>query len=137
VIGNGDIVTEQDAKTLMDTAGVAGIMIGRGCYGRPWFLKQVRHFLTTGQVLPAPPLSLQQQIVEEHYEGMLSYYGQEQGLALARKHLGWYSKGLSRACEFRISVFSETSVANVRQKIRDFYAYLLDAQEAYSQPLMV
>jgi tRNA-dihydrouridine synthase B len=122
VIANGDIVTEEDAKTVLELTNAAGIMIGRGCYGRPWFLKQVRHFLETGEKLPPPPLPLQQQIVEEHFEGMLSYYGTENGIRLARKHLGWYSKGLKDSAEFRTSVFQMTDPQLILEKIRRFYS---------------
>ena len=76
-------------------------MIGRGAYGRPWFLQQVIHFLKTGERLPDPPLARQREILLDHYDDMLSHYGVETGVRVARKHLGWYARGFPGAAEFR------------------------------------
>ena len=62
VIANGDILTEDDAAEALRLSGADGVMIGRGCYGRPWFLAQVAHFLRTGARLPEPPLARQKAI---------------------------------------------------------------------------
>lgn len=127
VIGNGDIVQEEDALMGLQTAGVAGIMVGRGCYGRPWFLKQIRHFLATGERLSPPSLAEQRQIVHEHLEAMLAHYGVEVGLPIARKHLGWYSKGYPNATQFRIQVCQEENPQRVRELIDMFYAALMNS----------
>ena len=65
VIANGDILTEDDAAEALRRSGADGVMIGRGCYGRPWFLAQVAHFLRTGARLPEPPLARQKAMVSE------------------------------------------------------------------------
>jgi tRNA-dihydrouridine synthase B len=119
VIGNGDIVDEMCAKTAIEK--VSGLMIGRGNYGRPWFLKQVRHFLETGHKLPPPSCSVQENIVQEHFEAMLTYYGHTQGIMMARKHLAWYSKGYPCASEFRKNVFQMQEAHLIQQAIKDFY----------------
>src|SRR5450631_2568659 len=75
VIANGDILTEDDAVEALRRSGADGVMIGRGCYGRPWFLAQVAHFLRTGMRLPEPTLSRQKSIMLGHYHAMLSQFG--------------------------------------------------------------
>ncbi len=121
VFGNGDVNTEEDAQNLLQISGVDGIMIGRGTYGRPWFLEQVRYFLDTGQKRPAPALQAQCDIVIEHFDALLSHYGVQAGLKIARKHLGWYSKGLPNAAVFRGAVFKLTKPHEVRRLLSDFY----------------
>ena len=90
VIANGDVVSVDDAAAILDASGADGVMIGRGSYGRPWFIAQVIAFLKTGRRLPDPPLARQRDIVLEHYADMLAHYGAERGVRLARKHLDWY-----------------------------------------------
>jgi tRNA-dihydrouridine synthase B len=124
VVGNGDVVTEQDAKTLLDQSGADGVMIGRGTYGKPWFINQVGHFLKTGEHLPSPDIKTQYSILEQHVEDMLSHYGNDAGVKIARKHIGWYSKGLECSAEFRVRINQAESVEALRNEIRQFYGNL-------------
>ncbi|MEO9191579.1 MAG: tRNA dihydrouridine synthase DusB, partial [Acetobacteraceae bacterium] len=94
VIANGDILTEDDAADALRRSRADGVMIGRGCYGRPWFAAHAAHFLATGARLPEPPLTAQRAILLDHYRAMLGQYGTDAGLRLARKHVSWYSRGL-------------------------------------------
>jgi tRNA-dihydrouridine synthase B len=96
-------------------------MIGRGCYGRPWFPAQVIHYLRTGEKLPDPSLPEQMDVVLQHYEDMLHHYGVEAGLRIARKHIGWYSKGMRGSGEFRARVNQIADPALVTEEIRRFY----------------
>ena len=130
VVGNGDVTTVEDAATLLEQSGADAVMVGRGSYGRPWFLGQVRAYLENGQRLAAPPLSEQLGIVLEHYEAMLEHYGVEGGLRIARKHLAWYSKGLPGSAEFRSLVMRLDDVAAVKRAVKDFYEPLLERQAA-------
>jgi tRNA-dihydrouridine synthase B len=125
VIANGDILTLDDADRALQESGADGLMIGRGCYGRPWFVRQVIEWLKNRRRLADPPLGTQLQIVLGHYEEMLSHYGTETGLRIARKHVGWYSKGLPGSAEFRAAVNEAIDSARVRQLIRSFYEPLL------------
>ena len=77
VIGNGDVNTLSDSTELLDLSGADGVMIGRGSYGRPWFLQQVIHFLKTGIKLADPSLIEQYSVVKQHYEDLLVHYGKE------------------------------------------------------------
>lgn len=130
VIGNGDVTTISDAKTLLQQSGADGVMIGRGCYGRPWFLGQVIHYLKTGEELPDPPLSEQLSLLLEHYTSILSHYGTYAGIRIARKHIGWYSKGLPCSAEFRAEVMAATDENKVIDTIKKFYMPQIELKAA-------
>jgi tRNA-dihydrouridine synthase B len=121
VIVNGDIVSLEGVRSALAQSGADGVMIGRGCYGRPWFLQQVMQFLRTGEVLPDPPLARQLAILLEHYDAMLSHYGAGPGMRIARKHIGWYSKGLPQSGEFRARINRLDSPAAAMEAICGFY----------------
>ena len=130
VIANGDIATLDDARDALAQSGADGVMIGRGAYGRPWFVRQVIHFLKTGERLPDPPLAQQLDIVIGHYDAMLEHYGAATGSRIARKHIGWYSKGLPGSAEFRARVNHAAEPAAVKAMIREFYAPLTERKAA-------
>lgn len=126
VVGNGDVVTVQDAEDLLNQSGADGVMIGRGCYGRPWFPNQVSHFLKHRAILPAPSYTEQMQIVLHHFDAILMHYGQETGVKIARKHIGWYSKGMNGAAEFRVKINQTEDIKLVQYLIKDFYTQALE-----------
>jgi tRNA-dihydrouridine synthase B len=130
VIVNGDICSIEDALEARRQSGADGVMIGRGAYGRPWFPAQVMHFLRTGERLPDPPLAEQYTIVRGHYEAMLSHYGTDTGVRMARKHLGWYAKGLPRAAEFRAAMNREPDPARVRTMLAEFFVPAIERRAA-------
>ncbi len=125
VIVNGDIGDFADVTRALELSGADGVMIGRGAYGRPWFIAQVMEFLRTGAAPPAPPLRMQYETMLEHYEAMLAYYGDHAGLRIARKHAGWYSKGLPGAPEFRSNINNTGDAAVAVKLIRGLYEPLL------------
>jgi tRNA-dihydrouridine synthase B len=126
VIVNGDILTEDDAATALRLSGADGVMIGRGCYGRPWFLAQVVHFLETGERLADPGLGQQKAIILAHYHAMLDQFGRSAGVRLARKHLSWYSRGLPGSAEFRARVTRLPDVEPVLEALDAFYDPLIE-----------
>jgi tRNA-dihydrouridine synthase B len=130
VIANGDIQSLADAQEALARSGADGLMIGRGSYGRPWFVNQVIRFLKTGERLPDPPLAEQLQTVLAHYRDMLAHYGKSIGSRIARKHIGWYSKGLPGSAEFRAAVNRSEDTVAVAAMIRAFYEPLIERQAA-------
>ena len=130
VIGNGDVVTEEDAVELLAKSGADGVMIGRGSYGRPWFIESVRSYLATGSKLAPPPLAHQFEIIRGHYEALLSLYGTHTGVRVARKHLGWYSKGLPNSAAFRREINRLDDPAAVLGTVARYYLPLIEGVAA-------
>jgi tRNA-dihydrouridine synthase B len=126
VIVNGDITTEQKAEEALRRSGADGVMIGRGSYGRPWFLNQVIHYLTTGELLAAPPLAEQKSILIRHYRAIRAHFGEQGGMRMARKHLAWYSHGLHGAASFRATMNRLPDSAAVEALIDSFYDPLIE-----------
>jgi tRNA-dihydrouridine synthase B len=128
VIVNGDINSIDDAATALEQSGADGVMIGRGAYGRPWLLGQVMHWLRTGERLPDPSLDEQYGVVVEQYVAMIDHYGPVIGANCARKHIGWYTRGLHGSAEFRNSFNKEADPATALAMLREFYSpWLLKA----------
>lgn len=130
VIGNGDVFTVEDAMRMLEKTGADGVMIGRGTLGRPWFPSQVCRYLETGERIGDPPLGEQLEILLEHFESMLVHYGSDAGLRRARKHIGWYSKGLPGSADFRSRVMRIIDPDEVRARIRDFYLPIMERMAA-------
>ena len=122
VIVNGDICAIDDVADALEQSGADGVMIGRGAYGRPWFLGQVMHWLDTGEILADPSIGEQYRVIVEHYQDMQGIYGTTVGVNMARKHLGWYTKGLPGSAEFRNTVNQIGDPQRVLAMLDDFYA---------------
>jgi tRNA-dihydrouridine synthase B len=126
VVVNGDIIDMAAVRRSLAESGADGVMIGRGSYGRPWFLKQVIHYLRSRETLPDPTLDEQHAVVREHYDSMLSHYGIASGLRIARKHVGWYSKGLPASAEFRAAFNRIDDPEAAKAAIDAFYRPLVE-----------
>lgn len=129
VIANGDIKTYEDADKALEESGADGVMVGRGAYGKPWLPNQIGNYLKTGEKMPDPTILDQKKLVLEHYDDMLTSYGSELGLKLARKHLGWYSSGLHNSSDFRANVNQLLDPDAVKALINQFYEGLRDSNE--------
>ena len=101
VIANGDIATPEEARRVLALTGADGIMIGRAAHGRPWIFREFLYFLNEGKELPPPTAMEMRAVVLEHLEGLYGLYGEELGLRIARKHIGWYTRGLPGGEAFR------------------------------------
>jgi len=121
VIVNGDICGIADSAMALEQSGADGVMIGRGAYGKPWLLGQVIHWWRTGESLPDPDLDEQFAVLVEHYRAMLEHYGADVGSKVARKHLGWYTKGLPGSAEFRNRANFIDDPAQVLGEVEHFY----------------
>ncbi len=130
VIANGDIVTCADATEALRQSGADGVMIGRGVYGKPWFLSQVIHYLKCGEILPDPDLAELKQIMLDHYQAMLDHYGEEVGKKIARKHISWYTRGLRDSAAFRQQVNRVSDARQVREMIHSFFDPLIEEMAA-------
>ncbi|PWC76059.1 tRNA dihydrouridine synthase DusB [Azospirillum sp. TSH64] len=130
IVVNGDIASFEAVDRALAESGADGVMIGRGSYGRPWFPSQVMHYMRTGEKLPDPPLPEQMDTLLEHFDSMLSHYGTDGGIKVARKHVSWYSTGLRGSNEFRQEVNQLGDPGAVRDRIRAFYEPAIERMAA-------
>ncbi len=121
VLVNGDILTLEDAKIALEQSGCDGVMIGRGCQGRPWFLGQVAAYLKDGTLLPDPPLEEQMAVVLEHYQLARELYGDSKAVRVMRKHIGWYTKGFKKSAGWRGDINKISDPEKVVEEIKAFY----------------
>ena len=126
VIANGDIETPQDARQVLERTGADGIMIGRAAHGRPWLFREIGHYLATGSVLEPPGIAEMRAIVLEHLEGIYALYGDETGVRVARKHMGWYARALPGGEALRHAANCSEQPATQLAAVRGFFDRLAD-----------
>ncbi|CAH2795174.1 MAG: tRNA-dihydrouridine synthase DusB [uncultured Caballeronia sp.] len=131
VVANGDIVTPEKARDVLAVTGADAIMIGRAAQGRPWLFREIEHFLKTGERLP-PRIDEIQQVMNEHLEDHYAFYGEFTGVRTARKHIGWYTRGLSGANTFRHRMNTLDTTKEQLLAVNEFF----DAQKALSARLV-
>jgi len=129
VIANGDIKTPEKAKYVLDYTGVDGIMIGRAAQGRPWIFREINHYLETGAYLPEPELTEVSQILIQHMHNLYDFYGEHTGVRVARKHISWYSKGLSGGASFRNTVNRVETAKEQLGVTQSFFEQQLEQRE--------
>ena len=133
VIANGDIDSPQRAAQVLRHTGADAVMVGRAAQGRPWIFREIAHYLATGELLAAPATAEVRAILLEHLHALHAFYGEEQGVRIARKHLGWYAKDRPENGAFRAVVNRAQSAA---EQVELTAAYF-DALEAGVPPLSV
>ena len=101
VIANGDIRSPEEALTVLRSTGADGVMIGRAAQGCPWIFREIAHFLACGEKLAPPLVAEIRAVLNEHLHGLHEFYGSEQGVRVARKHVGWYTRRLPGGEAFR------------------------------------
>ncbi len=110
VIANGDIDSAEKAAAVLRHTGADGVMIGRAAQGRPWIFREIEHYLATGEHLPAPEVSEIRDICRSHLDDLYAFYGEWSGVRIARKHIGWYTKGLAGSQQFRQAMNTEETI---------------------------
>ncbi len=130
VIGNGDVASLEDAHDLLRASGADAVMIGRASYGRPWLPGMIARGLRAGRSVAPPALSEQCAVLLEHYRAMIEHYGATTGMRAARKHVGWYTRGLPDSARFRSAVMAEPDPDRVVEMIGQLYEPLIDRQAA-------
>lgn len=130
VVANGDIVTLEDVAQCLAQSGADGVMVGRGAYGRPWFVGQANRYLASGECTPEPALEDQRAIVLEHFEAMLEHHGHHRGTRNFRKHIAWYSNGLPNSATFREKVYRLEEPVAIRRQIAEFYESSIERRVA-------
>lgn len=123
VIGNGDIVDEESAYNMFEKTSVDGIMIGRGSFGNPWIFRNIKHYLETGEKLPAPSNDEKLEVMKKHINLAVAEKG-EIAVKELRKHIAWYTKNLKNSSEFR----SKMNTIETKEE-------LLEMLEAYFKTL--
>ena len=126
VVANGDIDSPERARDVLRATGADAVMIGRAAQGRPWIFGEVAHYLATGQLLPPPGVGQVRDILLAHLQALHGFYGEEQGVRIARKHLGWYAKDRAENAAFRAVV----NRAQTAQEQLALTAAYFDALEA-------
>ncbi|MBX9705254.1 MAG: tRNA dihydrouridine synthase DusB [Gammaproteobacteria bacterium] len=120
VIANGDIDTPEKAQAVLAYTKADAVMIGRAAQGNPWIFQQIAHFLTTGELQPAPELTTVKATMLDHLEGLYSLYGESLGIQIARKHIGWYCKKQFQAHELPAEFNKLTLAAQQQAFINNF-----------------
>jgi nifR3 family TIM-barrel protein len=129
VIGNGDVITPEDAKRMLEHTGVDGVMIGRGALGNPWMLYRTVHYLTTGELLPEPLPEEKIRIAILHMDRLIDLKGEHIAVKEMRKHMAWYLKGMQGAARIK-DVVMETTKRNDMVSVLNDYALNLQEESA-------
>ncbi len=124
VIANGDIDSPEKAKKVLEQTGADAIMIGRAAQGRPWIFREIAHYLANGVKLAPPQPEWIRDILLQHLENLYAFYGEFQGVRIARKHIAWYSKTQPGGALFRQRVNTTDSTEKQQALIMDFFDQL-------------
>jgi tRNA-dihydrouridine synthase B len=129
VIANGDIGTPEQAARVLAYTGADAIMIGRAAQGRPWIFREIGHYLRTASHLPPPTVAEARSAIAEHLDDHYHFYGEADGVRIARKHLGWYTKDLAGGDTFRREVNAVETTATQIAAVHRFFDSLAEAGE--------
>jgi len=128
VLGNGDIWSAQDALEMVKETGCAGVVVGRGCLGRPWLFGQLAAAFAGKEIPKDPGLEVVSQIIKRHAVLLCELYGEYKGIRDIRKHMAWYLKGFSVGNQLRTSLAMVESLENL-----DFLLAKLDIDQAFPE----
>jgi len=129
IVANGDITSPQKARDVLAATNADALMIGRAAQGRPWLFGEIAHFLATGELLPPPRIDAIQAIVNEHLQAHYAFHDDElTAVRTARKHLGWYTRGLRDTHSFRQQINTLDTARGQLAAVNAFF----DAQKEFS-----
>ncbi|HEY8435556.1 MAG TPA: tRNA dihydrouridine synthase DusB [Haloplasmataceae bacterium] len=120
VIGNGDVKSPEDAKRMLDETGVDAVMIGRAVLGNPWIIRQIVHYLETGEKLPDPTPEERVMKAIEHMDYLIELKGERTAVLEMRSHIPWYLKGLKNANQVKRLTHELTDSDQVKQVLYDY-----------------
>ena len=126
VLANGDVDTPQKALAVLRDTGCDGLLIGRAAQGRPWIFREIAHFLETGKILAPPSMQEVRDILLGHLDALHAFYGETQGVRIARKHLGWYAKDRPENAAFRAVVNRAESAVEQRRLTAEYFDGLVE-----------
>ncbi|MDP4099210.1 tRNA dihydrouridine synthase DusB [Paenibacillus sp. P96] len=126
VIGNGDVVTPEDARRMLDETGCDGVMIGRGALGNPWMLYRTIQYLETGELLSDPTAEEKIRVAILHMDRLVALKGEAVAVREMRKHLAWYLKGLKGSARVKDMVMEGTKRDEMVRILESFVAELAD-----------
>lgn len=124
VIANGDIDSAIKARAVLRATGADAVMIGRAAQGRPWIFRQINHYLATGHLSPEPTLGEVRDLMLHHVRALHAFYGEEAGVRVARKHIGWYIKSLPGAEGFRRRINEQDHAQAQLEEVERFFLWL-------------
>ncbi len=128
VIANGDIDTPQTVRRVLEATGVDGLMIGRAACRTPWLFAEINHYLRTGRHLPPPSLQQEREIILGHVEQLYGFYGERDGVRIARKHLNWQFERRPPCAALRFDLMAVDSSARQHRLLQAYYQGLEFAQ---------
>jgi tRNA-dihydrouridine synthase B len=132
VFANGDIDSPEKAAHVLRVTGCDGLLVGRAAQGRPWIFREIAHYLATGTLMPEPTLAEVRDVLLGHLHALHGFYGEESGVRIARKHLGWYAKDRPANAAFRAVVNAAATAAQQVQLTGDYF----DALAADVEPAL-
>ncbi len=131
VVANGDVDAPEKARAVLDATRADAVMIGRAALGNPWIFRDVVHYFATGRTPARPDAAEVRAVLLTHLDELYAFYGERTGVSMARKHIGWYTKGFPDSAAFRHRVFQIPSAGEQRAAVDCFFADLV-ARQAWS-----
>lgn len=125
VIGNGDILTGQDAEKMMKMTGCSGVMIARGAFGNPFIFKEIKEYLSNGVIMPSADINEKIDMTIRHIKSLVDFYGEKIGILNARKHAAWYLKGIRGGAEAKRQVYAATTYEEMERILLKVKSYAI------------
>ncbi len=131
VIGNGDILTPEDAKRMIDETGCDAVMIGRGVLGNPWLIREINCYLESGELISKPSFIERVDMCLKHLDNLKNLKSNKQVVLEIRSHIAWYLKGIPKSNEIKNKIFITTSLSDIIEILNGYKIYL--RKEGYSE----